>query len=123
LALGQCEILIPPCHEFPMMSDVSPRWRYRAAIFSRTLVAAVGGYVLAAAGSALSAQAMVLWLGVARTSAVTGAAMLAFILHAIAAVWVFACTTTLRAWLGVGIPALAAALLAWWLTPPEGMTL
>jgi len=102
---------------------VSSRWRYRAAVLSRTLAAAAGGYVLAASGSMLIAQIMVIWLGVARTSAVTGAVMLAFIIHLIAVLWVFACASAWRAWLGVGIPALAVSLLAWWLAPAEGMVL
>jgi len=103
--------------------DLSSRSHYRVAVLSRTVLACIGGYVLAAAGSALSAQVMVLWFGVARTSAVTGATMLAFIIHAVVAVWVFACATTLRAWLGVGIPALLVSVLAWWLAPSEGMVL
>jgi len=102
---------------------MSPRWRYRAAVLSRTLAATAGGYVLAAAGSMLCAQVMVLWLGVARTSAVTGATMLAFIIHLIAVLWVFGCASARRAWLGVGIPALVVGILAWWLAPAEGMVL
>jgi len=103
--------------------DLSSRSRYQAAVLSRTLLACIGGYVLAVAGSMVCAQMLVLWFGVARTSAVTGATMLAFIIHAAAAVWVFACATTLRAWLGVGIPALVVSVLAWWLAPGEGRLL
>jgi|GEM_PF-381575 len=107
----------------PSAAEVASRRRYRIAVLSRTLAAAAGGYVLAASGSMLAAQIMVIWLGVARTSAVTGATMLAFIIHLIAVLWVFACTSAWRAWLGLGIPALAVSLLAWWLAPAEGMLL
>jgi len=114
LAFGHGEVL---------MKRLTPRWRYRFELLARTLVAIVGGYVLAAAASALCAQIMVLWLGVARTSAVTGATMLAFVLHAAAAIYVFACASAVRACLGILIPALLMGLAAWVLAPSEGMVL
>jgi hypothetical protein len=71
--------------------------RYRAAVASRTVAAVAGGYLLAAAGAAV------------------GATLLAFIVHAVAAMWAFGCASAWRAWAGVCLPGVVLALAAWWL--------
>jgi len=95
-----------------MSEPLSPLWRYRANVASRTVVAVAGGYLLAAGTAALGAQ-MLLKLGVARNDAALGGTMLAFILQAIAFMWAFGCATTRRAWLGVMPAAIIISALAW----------
>jgi len=102
-----------------MSKPLSPLWRYRAHVASRTIVAVAGGYLLAAGTAALGAQ-MLLKLGVARNDAALGSTMLAFILQAVAFMWAFGCTTTRRAWLGVMPAAVLISALAWLLAQGQG---
>ncbi len=83
--------------------------RYRLAVASRALAAIGGGYALAAAAAAALAQALPS-LGMPRADAVLTATMLAFVLHAVAALWAFGCASAWRAWGGIAVPALLAAL-------------
>lgn len=89
-----------------------PLARYRWAVTSRTFAAALGGYVLSATSAAALSLALPL-AGVARVEAVLWATMLAFLLHAVAALWCFGCASAWRAWFGVGLPAAIASLAMW----------
>jgi len=93
----------------------TPLGRYRAQIALRALVAIVGGYVLAAASAAVVAHAL-LGLDVARNDATLAGNLLAFIVHPLAAIWVFACASLARACLPVVLPTVVLALLALFLT-------
>ncbi|GAD21532.1 DUF3649 domain-containing protein [Acidovorax sp. MR-S7] len=88
--------------------------RYRAAVASRTVAAVAGGYLLAAAGAAVGAHAMA-GLGMPRADAALASTLLAFIVHAVAAMWAFGCASAWRAWAGVCLPGAVLALAAWWL--------
>ena len=89
--------------------------RYRMRVASRSLVAIGGGYALAAASAAAGAIGFQ-WFGMARSDATMAATMLSFIVYAIAGMWAFGCASVTRAWVGIGLPGLALALLAWVLT-------
>lgn len=82
--------------------------RYRWAVASRALAALAGGYALASATAAGVGLALAR-SGSSSVDAVLWASMLAFVVHAMAALWAFGCASARRAWLGIGIP---AALLA-----------
>ncbi len=85
--------------------------RHRLAVASRALAALGGGYALAAFFSTAVAL-------LARTPPEEAAylgAVPSFLVFASAVVWAFAARTAARAWLGVGVPALALAALTWWL--------
>ncbi len=90
---------------------------YRLHVLSRTVAALAGGYALAASAAAC----LSLWLpstGMSRPDAVLAATMLAFLVHATAALWAFGCASTRRAWLGIGVPTLL--LGAYWLSHGAG---
>lgn len=89
--------------------------RYRVQVALRAVAAVGGGYVLAAASAAAGALGFQS-LGLARPDATLAATMLSFIVYAIAAMWAFGCASAVRAWVGIGLPALALALLAGLLT-------
>lgn len=82
---------------------------YRAAIASRALAAALGGYALAAAGTA--ALTLLLAHSLPRVEAVLWATMLAWPLYALAAGWAFWARSAWSAWIGIGLPAMALALI------------
>lgn len=86
--------------------------RYRWTIASRSVAAIFGGYGLAAAFSACMSLVLPL-AGMSRPDAVLSATMLAFVLHAIAALWAFSCASAWRTWVGILIPAVLLALLTW----------
>lgn len=93
--------------------DVPPSLsRYRWAIASRSVAAIFGGYGLAATFAACMSLALPL-VGMSRPDAVLTATMLAFVLHAVAALWAFSCASAWRTWAGILIPAALLALLAW----------
>jgi len=86
--------------------------RYRWMIASRSVAAIFGGYGLAAAFS--TCMSLILPLaGMSRSDAVLTSTMLAFVIHAVAALWAFSCTSTWRTWTGILIPAVLFTLLAW----------
>lgn len=89
-----------------------PVARYRWAVTSRTIAAIFGGYVLSATSVAALSLALPL-VGVARVEAVLWATMLAFLLHAVAALWCFGCASAWRAWAGVGLPTVFVSLAVW----------
>ncbi len=76
--------------------------RYRLGVASRAVAAIIGGYALAAAATAF----MALTLPMARADAVLTATLLSFTVYVCAVIWVFAARDALRAWLGIGVPAL-----------------
>jgi len=95
---------------------VSPALRYRLAVCGRVLAAVVAGYALAAA-SAAALGLLFATTGTSRAAAVMAGTQLSFVVQAGAVLWVFACGSAWRAWLGLLAPALALSLLAWLLAP------
>jgi len=90
--------------------------RYRLAVLSRLLAAVFGGYALAVTADIALGQLLAAG-GMHRVHAVTAGALLAFVVHACAALWVFATRSAWRAWLGTLVPAAGLALLAGWMMP------
>jgi len=86
--------------------------RYRWTIALRSIAAVGGGYVLAAASADWLGRLLPI-LGMSRLEAVATATMLAFIVQACAAIWVFAVASTRRAIVGIVLPAAVMALGAW----------
>lgn len=86
-----------------------PALRYRLVVLSRTLAAIVGGYVV----SSLSTMVLARLLPMAPADAVMTATMLSFAIFTCAVIWVFAARSAVRAWLGLALPSLLLALLAW----------
>lgn len=82
---------------------------YRWAVFSRAIAAVLGGYALAY----IAAAGMSVWLPMARADAVLTATMLAFVIYALAVMWVFFAHNTLRAWAGIVVPTAVLAILFW----------
>jgi hypothetical protein len=80
--------------------------RYRLGVFSRCLAASAGGYALASASSACIARLM----PAAPAQAAVSGMMLGFVVYVLAILWVFACSSATRAWLGLGVLTLALAL-------------
>jgi hypothetical protein len=80
-------------------SDVSLRWR--VAVASRVLAAALGGYLVAALFSVCLAQ----WLPFTRAESVVLAMTVSFLSWLLVALWCFACRRAWQAWLGVLTPA------------------
>ncbi len=78
--------------------------RYRCIVASRALAAVGAGYALACATAAGVGLALAR-SGSSGVDAVMWATMLAFIAHALAALWAFGCANAWRAWLGIAIPA------------------
>ncbi len=93
-----------------------PFFRYRLGVMSRCIAAVFGGYALSAAVAA-SLGLVLVATGSSRVDAAMAGTMFAFVAHAVAALWCFGCATTLRAWLGIGLPTVAlfalAAALGW----------
>ncbi|SFD39068.1 DUF3649 domain-containing protein [Paracidovorax konjaci] len=98
------------------MKPTRPLWRYRLAIASRSLAAALGGYALAAAGAA--ALTLAFALAMPRVEAVLTATMLSWLIYAGAAGWAFYARTAWSAWAGVLVPALVLGMCVlgpqWW---------
>lgn len=80
--------------------------RYRLGVASRCLAAGLGGYALASAAGSFIAFLMP---GTPAHMAV-GGMMVGFIVYVLAVIWAFACSSALKAWLGLGGTALALAL-------------
>jgi hypothetical protein len=74
---------------------------YRLGVLSRTVAAIGGGYGVAA----LTATVIALYLPAARADAAITGTLVAFVVYAGAAMWVFAARTALRAWVGLLVPA------------------
>lgn len=91
-------------------SAVSP-WYSRPwlGVLSRSAAAIFGGYALAATSTACLSLA----LPMARSQAVLTAMLTGIAVCACSALWAFAARSALRAWFGIGAPALAFGLGAW----------
>lgn len=87
---------------------------YRWAVLSRILAAVVGGYALAS----IAAAGMAVWLPMTRVDAVVTASMLAFVVYALAVMWVFAARNTWRAWAGIALPTGLLAAIYWMTRAP-----
>ncbi|TEA79143.1 hypothetical protein [Allopusillimonas ginsengisoli] len=83
---------------------------YRLEVASRSVLAALGGYGLAA----LSASSLGLILPLSPLQAALTATMLAFVLYCVFAIWVFCTATARRAWMGgLLLAAVPACHLLW----------
>lgn len=89
-------------------SHRSPR-RHRLAVASRVFAALLGGYALATATTVALARV----ISAPRDELLQTAALPSFLVYVAAAVWAFSASTPTRAWLGIALPALVLALLAW----------
>lgn len=96
----------------PGPSALTPIARYRWAVAARSVLAAGGGYVLAASWS-ICMSLLFQRTGMARMDAVTAATMLSFLVYACAALWVFATPRMTKACIGLALPTLVLALGAW----------
>ena len=85
--------------------QISLRWRL--AVASRVLAAALGGYLVAALFSVCLAQ----WLPFTRAESVVLAMTVSFLAWLLIALWCFACRRAWQAWLGVLAPSAAFAAL------------
>lgn len=82
-------------------------------VLSRVVAAIGGGYLLASLLSVVVARVMPL----PHASAVMTGMLLSFLFYACAALWVFAARTARTAWIGLIVPAILLALVAWLLGP------
>ncbi|UFH48616.1 DUF3649 domain-containing protein [Pseudomonas sp. KNUC1026] len=81
---------------------------YRLAVTSRILASLFGGYLVASLVSLC-----VSWgLPMVRLQAVITGMMVSFVVWLLVVIWCFACSSALRAWLGVGLCALLSGGLA-----------
>lgn len=87
------------------------RWN----VLSRCLAAAFGGYALA--NTLPVAITMVALPGMARSDAALIALQSSFVVYTGAVMWAFAARHAWRAWLGLGVAAMLAALVAWMSMP------
>ncbi|MEW7851310.1 iron transporter [Massilia aurea] len=101
-----------PSRPAPAQAATTALTRYRLAVAVRSLVAIFGGYALSAA-CAIWLGHLLPALGMTRLDAVLTASMLAFVVHACAAIWVFAIAGTWRAAIGILVPAAVLAVGAW----------
>lgn len=85
----------------------------RIGIAARVLAAILGGYGLAALWAAASAVA----LPMPREEAVLGGLLLGFLVHAGAAIWVFAARSAARATAGLLLAAVPPGLAVLWAAP------
>ena len=90
-----------------MKKPVSVPLGYRLGVFSRCLAASLGGYALASAGSAFIGAVLP---GSKASAAVVGM-MLGFVLYLIAVLWVFACRSAGKAWLGLMVATLVLGVV------------
>ncbi|GGX21127.1 hypothetical protein GCM10007242_30380 [Pigmentiphaga litoralis] len=82
--------------------------RYRLQIASRAAAAIFGGYALGASTATVLAAVLPL----PRVDAVLLTTMLAFIVHAVAAMWAFRCASLTRLWTGLLAPSAACWAIA-----------
>lgn len=87
--------------------------RYRLAIASRVLAAAVGGYVLT---SLLVIVLALIW-PIPQAQAVFAATMLSFLMYTVIIMWVFSVGQLRTVWLGMLAAIAIAGLLTWILLP------
>lgn len=89
------------------------------SVVSRVTAAVGGGYLLASLLSIVVSRATPL----PHASAVMTGMLLSFLFYACAALWVFAARSARVAWLGLIVPAVLLALVAWVLGPTPLPTL
>ena len=89
----------------------SPPMRHRIDVALRAVAGIGGGYLL----SSLCAAALALFLPLARAEAVITGTLASFVIYTCAVMWAFAARSARAAWLGLGLPALGAGLVAWML--------
>lgn len=78
------------------------------------MAAAVGGYALATSLSTAIVALVASGFGaMARVDAVLVAMQLSFVVYAGAVMWAFAARSARGAWLGLALPSLLSALVAW----------
>jgi hypothetical protein len=87
----------------------APSLRYRLAVLSRLLAAALGGYALATMVPVLIAELT----PQPRAEAVATALLMSFGVYVGAVLWAFATRTLFLAWAGLLVPALLCGV-AWW---------
>jgi hypothetical protein len=92
-----------------MSARTKPLLAERLAVAGRVLLAALGGYAVAALATALLA----LILPIPRAEAVSAATLVSFAIMAAAVLWVFAARTLARAALGLGLTASGLAVALW----------
>lgn len=108
------QLITAAAFSFPVLRNFMSRYHLgRGAVIGRTLIAVVGGYALALAGSVGIAVLLCRLAGVDRADAFVGAAMLAFLLWAVAAIVAFAARSTWRALGWVLGTAVLLALIGW----------
>jgi hypothetical protein len=95
-----------------MKKPVSVPLRYRLGVVSRCLAASMGGYALASASSACIAALV----PAAPAQAAASGMMLGLLVYVLAVLWVFACASAIKAWLGVVVGTLILALTSLWLS-------
>lgn len=81
---------------------------YRLAVAARVLLAAGGGYLLAA----LATDGLARTLSMRPSEAVLTATMASFAVYAAAVIWAFAARSVLRAGMGILVPALLLGILS-----------
>lgn len=95
----------------PYSREARGRRGYRWSLASRALAALPGGYALAG----LLAAALALISTAAREEAIAAAVLPAFVVQIAAAIWAFWAPSALRAWLGIGVPALVFGVIIVWI--------
>ena len=85
--------------------------RDRLAVAARAAAGILGGYALAA----FFTTTVALLSRAPREEAANLGAVPSFLVFALAVIWAFAARTAIRAWAGIGLPALVLAALTWWL--------
>lgn len=86
---------------------------YRLGVLSRVLAACVGAYGVTALWAAAIALALPVVSGLSRADAVLVTTMSSFVGYTVLALWVFCADSATRAWAGLLLMALPAALAAW----------
>lgn len=89
--------------------------RYRLAVASRVIAAAIGGYALtwlAAAAFALLSRDV---LGVPAATAMLGATTASFLVYLVVVIAVFSARTATRAWMGLAVAGIPLVVLLMWL--------
>ncbi len=85
--------------------------KYRLMIFSRVVLAILGGYYFSAISAMLIGSAFL--SEPLKANAVLSGTMLAFVIHCAVFIWVFMVNSTIKAWLGVVVPSLFMTLIYW----------
>lgn len=104
-----------------MMSFTTrPAWRPALAVLSRLIAALFGGYGLAVLSGWLITLLLAHFTDTPRADAVLTGMLPGFLVFACAALWAFAARDSLRAWLGLLVPAALMALPVWLLWQGAG---